>query len=223
MDFRQKQTYQRYGAIKSFVNMIPCLLCLLFSFQATAAEPLKILMLGDSLTAGYGLVKGQSVPAQLEKRLNAEGVNVRIINAGVSGDTTAGGLARMKWALTEDPKGLIIELGANDGLRGLDPKQTFENLDAIINQALAADLEILLTGMLAPPNLGPEYSQEFNRIYPLLAQYHGIDLYPFYLEGIVSDPALNLADGIHPNEQGVAVIVKNLMPYVKALIAKIEN
>ena len=185
------------------------------------AEPLKILMLGDSLTAGYGLVKGQSVPAQLEMALKADGINVKILNAGVSGDTSAGGLARLAWALAEKPKGLIIELGANDGLRGLEPKQTFKNLNAIIEKALSAHLKILLTGMLAPPNLGSEYSTDFNRVYPILARYHGIDLYPFYLEGVASVPGLNLEDGLHPNEKGVAIIVKNLMPQVKKLITKI--
>ena len=185
------------------------------------AEPLKILMLGDSLTAGYGLVKGQSVPAQLEMALKADGINVKILNAGVSGDTSAGGLARLAWALAEKPKGLIIELGANDGLRGLEPKQTFKNLNTIIEKALSAHLKILLTGMLAPPNLGSDYSTDFNRVYPILARYHGIDLYPFYLEGVASVPGLNLEDGLHPNEKGVAIIVKNLMPQVKKLITKI--
>ena len=196
---------------------------LFLSFQASAAEPVKIVMLGDSLTAGYGLVKGQAVPAQLERALKAEGVNVKIINAGVSGDTSAGGRARLTWALSEQPEGLIIELGANDGLRGLDPKQTFKNLNAIIEQALSAQIDVLLTGMLAPPNLGPEYGKAFNRVYPLLARYHGIELYPFYLEGVVSDPALNLEDGLHPNEKGVAIIVKNLLPKVKNFIAKLKK
>jgi acyl-CoA thioesterase-1 len=196
---------------------------LFLSFQASAAEPVKIVMLGDSLTAGYGLVKGQAVPAQLERALKAEGVNVKIINAGVSGDTSAGGRARLTWALSEQPEGLIIELGANDGLRGLDPKQTLKNLNALIEQALSAQIDVLLTGMLAPPNLGPEYGKDFNRVYPLLARYHGIELYPFYLEGVVSDPALNLEDGLHPNEKGVAIIVKNLLPKVKNFIAKLKK
>lgn len=196
---------------------------LFLSFQASATEPVKIVMLGDSLTAGYGLAKGQAVPAQLERALKAEGVDVKIINAGVSGDTSAGGRARLNWALSEHPEGLIIELGANDGLRGLDPKQTFKNLNAIIEHALSASIEVLLTGMLAPPNLGSEYGKDFNRVYPLLARYHGIELYPFYLEGVVSDPALNLTDGLHPNEKGVAVIVKNLLPKVKTLVAKIKK
>jgi acyl-CoA thioesterase-1 len=205
------------------VNIMVCLVGLLLSFQVSAERPVKIVMLGDSLTAGYGLVKGQSVPAQLEKALRAESVNVKIINAGVSGDTSAGGLARISWALVGQPDGLIIELGANDGLRGLDPKQTFRNLNAIIEHALSAHIKVLLTGMLAPPNLGTEYGKDFNSVYPLLARHHGLELYPFYLKGIVSDPLLNLEDGLHPNEKGVAVIVKNLMPKVKILIAKIKK
>jgi len=180
-------------------------------------------MLGDSLTAGYGLGIGQSVPDQLELALKNTGVNVKIINAGVSGDTSAGGLARLAWALAEKPKGLIIELGANDGLRGLDPKQTFRNLNTIIERAKSENIKVLLTGMLAPPNLGPEYGREFNSVFPLLAQKQVIELYPFYLEGVVSDPALNLADGLHPNEKGVAIIVNNLLPKVKSLIANIKN
>lgn len=180
-------------------------------------------MLGDSLTAGYGLPKGKSVPAQLELALKTGGFNVKIINAGVSGDTSAGGLRRLTWALSEQPQGLIIELGANDGLRGLDPKQTFKNLNAIIEKALSAQIKVLLTGMLAPPNLGPEYGKDFNYVYPQLAHNHGIELYPFYLEGVISNPTLNLNDGLHPNVKGVAVIVKNLLPEVKKLIAKIRK
>ena len=212
-----------YRLQKQCVNLVICLAGLLLPFQVSAERPVKIVMLGDSLTAGYGLVKGQSVPAQLEKALRDESVDVKIINAGVSGDTSAGGLARISWALMGQPDGLIIELGANDGLRGLDPKQTFRNLSAIIEHALSAHIKVLLTGMLAPPNLGEEYGKDFNSVYPLLARHHSIELYPFYLKGIVSDPALNLEDGLHPNEKGVTVIVKNLMPKVKILIAKIKK
>ena len=200
-----------------------CFVGLLLSSQVNAEEPVKIVMLGDSLTAGHGLVKGQSVPAQLEKVLRAEKINVKIINAGVSGDTSAGGLARISWALAGQPDGLIIELGANDGLRGLDPKQTFRNLNSIIEYALSANIKVLLTGMLAPPNLGPEYGKDFNSVYPLLARHHGIELYPFYLKGIVANKTLNLEDGLHPNEKGVTIIVKNLIPKVKTLIAKIKK
>lgn len=195
----------------------------LWTAQAGAAAPLKILMLGDSLTAGYGLVKGKSVPDELERALNAEGYNVTLINAGVSGDTSAGGRSRLAWAMAGKPQGLIIELGANDGLRGLDPKQTRQNLDAIIAQAKAAGVAVLLTGMLAPPNLGPEYGQEFNQIYGDLARRHEVALYPFFLQGVVATPELNQPDGLHPNEAGVAVVVKNLLGSVKKLIAEIRK
>lgn len=205
---------------KLFNTGFALICCLVLSVPAQAAEPLKILMLGDSLTAGYGLVKGQSIPEQLEKALNQAGLNVAIINGGVSGDTTAGGVARFDWAVAGDPKAIIIELGANDGLRGLDPKQTYANLDALITKAKDRGMAVLLTGMLAPPNLGSEYGEEFNRIYPDLAEKHAIALYPFFLEGVVGDPALNQDDAIHPNEQGVAIVVQNLVPSVKALITR---
>lgn len=180
-------------------------------------------MLGDSLTAGYGLVKGQSVPAQLDVALKAAGLDVTIINAGVSGDTSAGGRARLGWALVDHPRGLIIELGANDGLRGLDPEQTHENLDAIISEAKAKNMQILLTGMLAPPNLGPEYGAEFNQIYSDLAKQHQVALYPFFLDGVVANPTLNQDDGMHPNPDGVQIIVEKIMPAVKALIRAIKK
>ena len=212
-----------YGASLLSVNIATYFVCLFLSLQVSAAETVKIVMLGDSLTAGYGLAKGQSVPAQLEMALKVGGLNVKIINAGVSGDTSAGGLARLNWALAEQPDGIIIELGANDGLRGLDPKQTFRNLNTIIEKSLSKHIEVLLTGMLAPPNLGPEYSREFNSVYPLLARNHGIEFYPFYLDGVVSDPTLNLEDRLHPNEKGVAIIVKNLLPKVKIIISRIKK
>jgi len=214
---------QRYGAGYGLVNVALVLVCLLFSFKVTAAEPFRVLMLGDSLTAGYGLVKGQSVPAQMTQALKAEGLNVEIINAGVSGDTSAGGRSRLGWAMADNPGVLIIELGANDGLRGLDPKQTYENLDAIIRDAKTAGVPVLLTGMLAPPNLGPEYGEEFNRIYPDLAKKHQVALYPFFLEGVVADPSLNQPDGIHPNPDGVAVVVQNMLPMVKKIIDSAQN
>lgn len=214
---------KRYGVGYRLVNMALVLICLLISFEVTAAKPLQILMLGDSLTAGYGLVKGQSVVAQLDTALKADGLNVEVINAGVSGDTSAGGRARLGWAMAGNPGVLIIELGANDGLRGLDPRQTHKNLDAIIGEAKAAGVTVLLTGMLAPPNLGPEYGEDFNRIYPDLAEKHQIALYPFFLEGVVADPSLNQPDGIHPNSKGVAVVVRNMLPLLKKVIASAQK
>ena len=212
-----------YGVSLLSFNILACFVCLFLSFQVSAPEPIKIVMLGDSLTAGYGLAKGQSVPDQLELALKTSGVNVKIINAGVSGDTSAGGLARLTWALAGKPEGLIIELGANVGLRVLVPSQTYLNLKTIIERAKSAHIEVLLTGMLAPPNLGLEYGREFNSVFPILAREQGIELFPFYLEGVVSDPSLNIDDGLHPNEKGIAIIVKNLLPKVRKIISKIKN
>ncbi len=213
----------RYGVLNRLVNMALVLVCLLMSFQVAASEPVRVLMLGDSLTAGYGLVKGQSVPAQLDAALKADGLDVSVINAGVSGDTSAGGRARLGWAMADAPDVLIVGLGANDGLRGLDPKDTSKNLEAIIIEGKKAGARVLLLGMLAPPNLGPEYGAEFNRIYPDLAQKNDVALYPFFLEGVVADPQLNQADGIHPNPQGVATIVRNIMPIVKEVLETARN
>jgi acyl-CoA thioesterase-1 len=189
--------------------------------QAAAAAtgaPVKILVLGDSLSAGYNLPADQSFPSQLEKALRAKGLHVDVINAGVSGDTSAGGKARLEWALKDKPNVAILELGANDGLRGLDPAQTFANLDAIVARMKNDQIRVLIAGMLAPPNLGRSYGQEFGSVFPRLAEKHGVPLYPFFLDGVAADPALNLADGIHPNAKGVAVIVEKVLPYLQPLL-----
>lgn len=178
----------------------------------------KILVLGDSLTAGYGLPPANAFPVRLEAALRAEGRPIQVINAGVSGDTSAGGLARLDWALAERPDAVIVELGANDGLRGLDPKQTEANLDAILARLRAKGLRVLLTGMMAPPNFGRDYGRDFNGMFPRLAEKHGVPLYPFFLEGVAADPALNQADGIHPNAKGVEIIVGRLLPLVRKLV-----
>jgi acyl-CoA thioesterase-1 len=187
--------------------------------RGQAPTPVSILCFGDSLTAGYGLAAADSFPARLEAALKAEGVPVSAINAGLSGDTTAGGLARLDWALDPKPDRCILELGANDGLRGLDPGATERNLDAMLSKLKAKGVPTLLAGMLAPPNLGPEYGARFNGLYAALAARHGVLLYPFFLDGVAANPALNLGDGIHPNAKGVAVIVERILPYVKRLVA----
>ena len=186
------------------------------------AENITILALGDSLTAGFGLVKTDSFPMQMERTLQQTGRNVRLVNAGVSGDTSAGGLSRLTWSLAENPDALILELGANDGLRGLDPKQTEANLDGIIREVKTREIPILLAGMRAPPNLGPEYEAEFNGLYRRLAEKHKILFYPFFLDGVAAVPHLNQADGIHPNAEGVAVIVQRMRPIILRLIGKIR-
>lgn len=186
------------------------------SVPGRAAEP-RILALGDSLTAGYGLQARDSFPSQLERALNAAGVPAKVINAGVSGETSAGGLARLDWALNDKPDAVVLCLGANDALRGLDPGAMEANLDRILARLRARGLPVLLAGMLAPPNLGAEYGRQYNAIFPRLAEKHGALFYPFFLDGVASIPALNQADGMHPNAEGVAVIVERILPRVKEL------
>jgi acyl-CoA thioesterase-1 len=193
------------------------------SANDTTESPKYVLVLGDSLVAGYGLSLADSFPAQLETALIEAGHAVRVINAGVSGDTSAGGLARLDWLLADRPDLVIVELGANDALRGLDPAQTERNLDAILSRLGQAGLPVLLAGMRAPRNLGDDYTHRFDRIYPDLADRHGVPLYPFFLEGVAIDPALNQADGIHPNAHGVAVIVQRILPSVVRLLKPIRK
>jgi len=189
--------------------------------QASYAEQTTILALGDSLVAGYGLPPGESFPDKLQDALADTGNQVEMINAGVSGDTTAGGLARLGWVLSDNIDLLIITLGGNDVLRGLPPEESKRNLTAIIEQARNSDpdIKILLTGMQSPPNLGDDYAASFNPIYQQLADKYDLALYPFFLDGVAADPALNQNDGIHPNEKGVAVIVGKILPYVQAALA----
>ncbi|WP_417798088.1 arylesterase [Terasakiella pusilla] len=189
----------------------------LIGSQAWAKE-LKILAFGDSLTAGYRLPQGDGFPEQLESRLRAEGYDIKVINAGVSGDTTQGGLARLNWALADQPDVVILELGANDALRGIDPAITKQNLDQMITLFKEKGVTVLLAGMLAPPNLGAEYGEQFNSIYQTLAKKHAVALYPFFLDGVAGNPDLNLDDGIHPTKEGVAIIVDRILPYVLKVI-----
>lgn len=188
-----------------------------------ATELRKIVVLGDSLTSGYGLTENATFPTRLEQQLQQRGFKVRVINAGVSGDTSAGGLARLEWTLTEQPDLMIIELGANDALRGLDPLQTKQNLSAILSRLQAAGVPTLLTGMKAPRNLGEDYYNKFDRLYVELADRHQVPLYPFFLAGVAGDPAMNQADGIHPTGAGVDVIVRGIMPLVEALLLAMEQ
>ncbi len=181
-----------------------------------------ILALGDSLTAGYGLDKGLSFPDKLQTRLNEMGMDVAVVNGGVSGDTSAGGLARIGWLLKPRPHAVIVELGANDGLRGLDPASTRDNIDAILELLKQENIPVLLTGMQAPPNLGHDYGAEFNSIYPEMATKHDAVYYPFYLEGVAARPELNQKDGIHPNAQGVDIIVAAILPSIRQLIEQVK-
>jgi len=199
---------------------LSALLSLATVLGPAAAEPLKIVALGDSLTAGYMLPPGAGFPAQLERALTARGHDVVVVDAGVSGDTSTGGLARFDWSVPEDTDALIVELGANDALRGIDPADTRAALEKLLVRAGERKLPVLLAGMIAPPNMGSDYGDRFNPIYAQLAAAHGALLYPFFLEGVAANPKLNLADGMHPTEEGVAVIVERILPKVEELIAR---
>lgn len=188
-----------------------------------AERPVKIVALGDSLTAGLGLPANEAFPAKLEAALKARGHAVTVANAGVSGDTSTAGLARFDWSVPEDADAVIVELGANDALRGIDPKVTKAALDSILTKLDARHIPVLLAGMLAPRNLGPEYARAFDAIYPALASTHRVVFYPFFLEGIASDAKLNQGDGLHPNAAGVDVIVARMLPSVEELIARVRS
>jgi len=187
-----------------------------------AGRPVKIVALGDSLTAGLGLPADAAFPARLQRALAQKGIAAEVVNAGVSGDTTADGLARVDWSVPEDADSVILELGANDALRGLDPAQTRGNLDAILRRLAARRLPVLLAGMRAPPNLGADYVRAFDAIYPALAAAHGVIFYPFFLDGVAAERGLNQGDGIHPTAAGVDVIVVKILPQVEDLVARVR-
>jgi acyl-CoA thioesterase-1 len=184
------------------------------------AAGLRILALGDSLTAGFGLAPEEAFPARLERTLRAEGRDVTLINAGVSGDTTSGGKARLDWALAAKPHLAIVELGANDGLRGLDPKLTYANLDAILKRLASLGIPVLLAGMLAPPNYGKAFEAEFKAVFSRLSTEHDVVFYPFFLDGVAGDARLCLPDGLHPNAKGVDEIVGRILPSVRKLLER---
>lgn len=206
----------------SFHVLACAVLASTFLAASAIAAPLRIVALGDSLTAGYQLPASAALPSVLERNLRAAGLDVRIVNAGVSGDTASGGLERLDWALGEGADGVIVALGANDMLRGLDPARTEKALDGIITRIKEKGMRALLVGMRASPSLGPEYVKQFNAIYPRLAERHGVLLYPFMLEGVAQEPALNLDDGLHPNRAGVEAIARKMQPDVERLIAQIR-
>ena len=188
-----------------------------------AAEPLRIVAFGDSLTSGYGLPADQSFPAQLERALKARGHNVEIANAGVSGDTTAAGLARFDWAIPPNADAVILELGANDALRGIAPKTARANLDAILQRLKSRGIPVLIAGFRAPANWGRAYAASFDKLFGDLARKYGHDLYPFFLEGVAMQRGLNQPDGLHPNAAGVARIVEQIAPSVERLIARARS
>jgi acyl-CoA thioesterase-1 len=212
LQIRTARAWWAYGLLALFVNLT--------GTPAAAAGTLRLLALGDSLTAGYNLPPADSFPSRLEAALVAEGYSVQVINAGVSGDTTAGGRARLEWVLSADaaPDAAIVALGANDALRGIDPAIAYDNLDAILTTLQRRHVKVLLAGMLAPRNLGADYAKAFDAIYPRLSAAHGVPLYPFFLDGVALHSELVQADGMHPTAPGVAVMVRNILPAVNSLL-----
>jgi acyl-CoA thioesterase-1 len=198
------------------------LLCVTQVWAADGGKPVRIVAFGDSLTAGLGLPPSEAFPSQLQKSLTAKGLKVEIANAGVSGDTTAAGLERFDWAIPDGTEAVILELGANDALRGIDPAVSRENLDKILARLREKNIEVLLTGMLAPKNWGAPYEDEFNVIYKDLAQKHGAILYPFFLDGVAMKADLNQNDGLHPTGKGIGVIVERITPSVEQLISRVD-
>lgn len=187
------------------------------------AKPVKMVVLGDSLSAGLGLSGSAAFPARLQKALSDKGIKVDMINAGVSGDTASGGRDRLDWSIPEGTEAVVLELGANDALRGTDPAVTRAALTDILTRLKARKIAVLLCGMVAPPNYGREYAAKFNAIYPELSKSFDVPLYPFFLEGVAADARLNQADGLHPTAEGVEVIVKNILPAVQALVGTISG
>ena len=203
------------------LKLFAALTLLLLTLSGAAAAPQTILALGDSLTAGLGLGAADAFPARLEAALKAKGHDVKVINAGVSGDTAADGAARLDWALGEPVNAVIVELGANDALRGLPVAQAEQALDQLLTALEQKKLPALLTGMKAPPNMGAEYQQAFDGMYQRLAAKHpGVLVYPFFLDGVAADPKLNQGDGMHPNPAGVEVIVARMLPSVEQLLGR---
>ncbi|MCK1718386.1 arylesterase [Bradyrhizobium sp. 141] len=187
------------------------------------AKPIKLVVLGDSLSAGLGLPAQDAFPQKLQKALQAKGIAVDMTNAGVSGDTTSGGRDRLDWSVPDGTEGVIVELGANDALRGIDPDLARTALTDIIQRLKARKIPVMLCGMLAPPNYGADYAARFNSIYPELAKKFDVPLYPFFLDGVAADAKLNQPDGIHPTAAGVDIIVGNIMPTVEAFIGTIAG
>jgi acyl-CoA thioesterase I len=214
-----------YGHCPASVQLLAVglIVAAVLAIAPARARTLQMVALGDSLTAGLGLPPGQGFPEVLQKALRAKGYDVSISNAGVSGDTAADGLARYDWAVPAGADALIVELGANDMLRGLDPAAAKASLASILTQAKAAHMAILLTGMRAAPNMGADYQARFDAIYPDLAKSFDVPLYPFFLDGVAADPKLNQKDGLHPTHEGVEKIVANILPSVEALLKEVKE
>lgn len=226
MIIRARHTYRRFRpemvALIAFVNLVAALASSQ-GFARDATTPIKIIAFGDSLTAGFGLHPNDAFPEQLERALVAKGHNVVVMNAGVSGDTTGAGLARLAWAVPDDTDAVILELGANDALRGHAPKQARKNLDKILSNLTDRHIDVLVAGMKAPRSLGKTYTSTFDPIFKDLSQKYGQLHYPFFLDGVALKPKLNLPDGLHPTRAGIAVIVKRILPSVEKLIDRVQQ
>jgi acyl-CoA thioesterase-1 len=220
----QSRSYGKAAGAVQFAAPILFIALTIFATlsQADAEPAIKIVAFGDSLTAGFGLPADAAFPAKLQRALRAKGIDAEVVNAGVSGDTTSGGLARLNWSLPEGADAVILELGANDALRGLDPKVTRSALDQILRRLKERRIEVLLAGMRAPRNFGPDYAGAFDAIFPQLASAHDVLFYPFFLEGVATDSKLNQPDGLHPTAAGVDAIVAAIIPKVEELVARVR-
>jgi acyl-CoA thioesterase-1 len=210
-------------ALKDFLPILFGLTMTIVLSAAARAEPVSLVGFGDSLMAGYQLPPEDAFPARLEKALRAKGHDVTITNAGVSGDTTSGGLARIDWSVPDGTKGVILELGANDALRGIAPEESRKNLIAMIEKLKSRGIPVLLVGMLAPPNMGGNYAGRFNPIYPELAKAYGTELYPFFLDGVVENAKLKIEDGMHPNGDGIGVMVERFLPVAERFVQSLST
>ena len=214
---------RRCGLFMHIAVLMLALMTISHPAWADATKPIKLVVLGDSLSAGLGLPAPDAFPAKLQKALQAKGIAVDMTNAGVSGDTASGGRDRLDWSVADGTDGVIVELGANDAMRGIDPDLTRAALTDIVQRLKARKIAVMLCGMLAPPNFGADYGARFNSIYPDLAKRFDVPLYPFFLDGVAADAKLNQADGIHPTAAGVDIIVANIMPTVEAFIGTITE
>lgn len=213
----------RAGLVKRIAVTIWLAVAAPVALPAMADQPIRIVVLGDSLVAGYGLPASEAFPAQLEKALKASGHAVTIVNAGVSGDTSSGGLARLDWSVPDGTDAVIVTLGANDMLRGVDPRVTRDALTKIVERLKARNIQVLLTGMLAARNFGEDYGRNFDVIYPDIGTAQQVLLYPFFLDGIAADPKFNQRDGVHPTAAGIAVIVERILPKAEELLAQVRD
>jgi len=222
--YRSRPSYgNRATRVQRLAAILAMLACLLAPAPTKAADrPVTVVALGDSLTAGFGLPADATFTTKLSRALAQKGIAASVVNAGVSGDTAGGGLERLDWSVPQGTDAVILELGANDMLRGLDAKATQATLDKILSKLDARHIPVLLTGMKAVRNLGPDYARQFDAIYPALASTHSVVFYPFFLDGVANDPKLNQGDGLHPNAAGVDVIVARILPQVEALIARVR-